>query len=224
MSVAQRAEDVEPVAPERAAKKRRIGPMLPIASLVITWSIMAALIAKYGFTVPAFIEALRYLTKVSYLIFMLAFVARPLHDLFHNRTTAWLVANRRYIGLSFAAWHLIHWPILGSIMWIVGPAKFWAFFGDFAIPAGSVLLVISLLALTSNNASQRFLGKRVWGAIHTAGIYVIWGWFFKVYVLSKLPQITDPAQKPYIFVYVAILFAGMTLRLLMAARRLVKRA
>jgi DMSO/TMAO reductase YedYZ heme-binding membrane subunit len=104
-------------------------------------------------------------------------------------------------------------------MYIVGPAKFWAFFSDFAIPAGCVLVVISLLAATSNNASQRVLGKRVWGAIHTGGVYVIWGWFFKVYVLSKMPNIQTVAQKPYIFVYVGLLFSAMLLRLVMATRR-----
>jgi sulfoxide reductase heme-binding subunit YedZ len=167
------------------ARSRRIGPWLPIISAVLVFAILGALIATYGFTVEAFFEALRYLTKISFLIFLLAFVTRPLHDLFGNRATAWLLANRRYIGLSFAVWHLIHWPILGSMMYLLGPETFWEYFGDFAIPAGSVLLVITLLAATSNNASQRVLGKRVWSAIHTAGIYVIWGWFFRVYVASR---------------------------------------
>ena len=201
-------------------RSRRIGPWLPIISAVLVFAILGVLIAKYGYTMEALVEALRYLTKVSFLVFLLAFVTRPLHDLFGNRATAWLLANRRYIGLSFAVWHLIHWPILGSMMYLLGPATFWQYFGDFAIPAGSVLLVITLLAVTSNNASQRFLGKRVWGAIHTVGVYVIWGWFFKVYVLSKLPRIAAFEDKPYVFVYITLMFATMALRLLMAARRL----
>ena len=222
MSVAHRADDV--IAAEPSVRKRKVGPLLPVASLVVVGGILGWLIATRGFVVPTFIEALRILTKVSFLIFLLAFVTRPLHDLFGNRRTAWLLANRRYIGLSFAVWHLIHWPILGSIMYIVGPEKFWKVFGGFAIPAGSVLLVITLLAATSNNASQRFLGKKLWRGIHTVGVYVIWGWFFKVYVLSKLPNIAAFEDKPYIFVYVGLLFAVMALRLLMAARRLTRRA
>ena len=193
---------------------------MPVISAVLVLGILGVLIAKYGFTVPAFIEALRWLTKVSFLIFLLAFVTRPLHDVMNNRATSWLLANRRYVGLSFAVWHLIHWPILGSMMYLLGPATFWEYFGSFAIPAGSILLVITLLAATSNNASQRVLGKRLWGAIHTVGIYVIWGWFFKVYVLSKLPRVQHFEDKPYIFIYITLLFATMALRLLMAARRM----
>lgn len=222
MSVAQRADDVVAVEPEQATKKRKIGPWLPIASLAITWAILGGLIATRGFQVMTFVEALRILTKVSFLVFMLVFVTRPLHDLFKSSWSAWLLANRRYLGLSFAAWHLIHYPILGAILYLVGPTKFQQFFGEILIPAGSVLLVISVLAITSNNTSQRVLGKRGWRALHTVGVYVIWGWFAKVYVISKLPRIADPAQKPYIFVYVAILFAGMVLRLAMAARRLAR--
>ena len=224
MSVARRADDLVAVEPEeRVKKKRRVGPWLPVGSLIIVSTIFVGMIAARGFKITTFVVDLRIFTKVSFLIFMLVFAARPLHDLFRDRTTAWLVANRRYLGLSFAVWHLIHWPILGCIMYIVGPQKFWTLFGGFAIPAGSVLLVISLLAATSNNTSQRVLGKRVWGGIHTAGVYIIWGWFFKVYVLSKMPHVQSPAQKPYIFVYVGILFAAMLLRLAMATRRLARK-
>lgn len=208
------------IAESAPTKRRRIGPYLPIASLVIAAGITGALIAVNGFEVTTFIEAIRYLTKVSFLIFLLVFVTRPLHDLFGNRATAWLLANRRYLGLSFAAWHLMHWPILGSIMGIVGPATFWELFGGFAIPAGSVLVVISILAATSSNAAQRFLGRTLWGGIHTVGIYVIWAWFGKVYVLGKLVN----SPKPYIFVYVTLYFAAMALRLSMAARRLAKKS
>jgi DMSO/TMAO reductase YedYZ heme-binding membrane subunit len=85
-----------------------------------------------------------------------------------------------------------------------------------------VLIVISILAATSNNLSQRLLGKTGWRVLHTVGVYVIWGWFFKVYVLSKMPNIQHVGDKPYVFVYVAIMYAGMLLRLAMAARRLAK--
>ena len=202
--------------------KRRIGPLLPVVSIAITTGITLILIAKYGMKPRAFVEALGWLTKVSFLIFLLVFVTRPLHDLFKNRATAWLLANRRYLGLTFAVWHLIHWPILGSIVYLVGWAKFWKAFHTIVIPAGCILVVITILAATSNNASQRFLGKRVWSAIHTVGVYVIWGWFAKVYVLSKLPTLASFESRPYIFVYVTLLFAAMALRLVMAARRLAR--
>ena len=216
MTVAQEAS-ADAVATRR---RRRIGPLLPLASLAVTSVILVTPLVRDGVNVDAFLVALRILTKTSFLLFLLVFVTRPLHDLFGNRNTAWMLANRRYLGLTFAVWHLMHWPILASLLALVGPAEFWEAFSDIIVPAGGVLVVITLLAVTSNNASQRFFGKRVWGAIHTVGIYIIWVWFAKVYVLSKLPEIASFSAKPYIFVYVSLLFAAMALRLIMATRRL----
>jgi hypothetical protein len=34
------------------------------------------------------------------------------------------VANRRYLGLSLAAWHLLHWPIIACFVKILGPSEF----------------------------------------------------------------------------------------------------
>ena len=38
--------------------------------------------------------------------------------------------------------------------------------------------------------------------------------------LSKLPRVAAFEDKPYIFIYISLLFATMALRLLMAARRM----
>jgi len=209
--VASVGETAEP------APRRRVAPLLPLASLVITSSILGLMLLRDGTSVWTFVAALKVLTKVSYLLFLLVFITRPLHDLVKNRATRWLLANRRYLGLTFAVWHLMHWPILGSVLAIAGWARFWKAFGGFLIPAFSVLLVITLLAATSNNASQRFLGKRLWSGIHTVGIYLIWGWFAKVYFLDKVVRTAKPES--YVYVYVGLLFAAMALRLVMAVRR-----
>src|SRR5262249_1978228 len=101
------------------------------------------MLAAHGVEVMSFEETIGILTKVSAPLFILVFVTRPLHVVVHNSTTAWMLANRRYLGLSFAAWHLMHWPILGSILALVGPAEFWAMYRSFGVPALSVLVVIT---------------------------------------------------------------------------------
>jgi methionine sulfoxide reductase heme-binding subunit len=223
MSVAHRADDA-PVATETVDKprkrRRRVGPLIPLISLPITWSILGYLVATRGYELKTFVVALGVLTKVSFLWFVLVFITRPLHDLLHNRATAWLLANRRYLGLTFAVWHLIHWPILAAMLHIAGPAEFYRGLRHILVPATVGLVLITLLAITSNNASQRILGKQGWRALHTISIYAIWIWFARIYVFGKLLRTN---QHPYIFVYVGILFAAMALRLAMAVRRVLNR-
>ncbi|MDB4955138.1 MAG: putative sulfite oxidase subunit YedZ [Myxococcales bacterium] len=195
-------------------RKPKLGPLLPIGSLVAAILICAGIFIVDGFNIQTLLVALRSLTKVSVLVFILVFVTRPLHDLVRSSVTTWMLANRRYLGLSFAAWHLMHWPILGSLMALEGPALFWKYSKDFAIPAGCVLLVISLMAATSSNRAVRFLGKPLWSAIHTVGLYTIWVWFFRVYWL-RLPK-----HEIHGYVNLGLLAAALTFRWAIGARRI----
>jgi len=191
----------------------KLGPKIALASLVLSVGIATTMVLVDGYTIPTLIEELRVLTRVSFLVFMLVFVARPLHDLLHKSWTAWLVANRRYLGLSFAAWHLIHWPILGSMIAIQGWTTFYKYTHSYVVPAAAVLVVISIMAATSSNGAMRVLGKPVWSGIHTVGLYIIWFWMVRTYVL-RLPR-----HEIHGYVYLGIAFAGLAFRLAMAARR-----
>src|SRR5690349_1415459 len=103
---------------EPARTKSKAGPLLALANLVIATACGAIVIARDGYNEEALAACLRLLTPIGFLYFFAAFIARPLHDFVSNRATSWLLANRRYLGLSFAAWHLLHWPILGSFYYL----------------------------------------------------------------------------------------------------------
>jgi sulfoxide reductase heme-binding subunit YedZ len=211
-----------PASPDRARTRRmKSGPLFALLNLGASMVCAAILIGIHGMNVGALFEVTRILTRIGFLLFLAAFVAHPLHDLVGSKATGWMLANRRYLGLSFAAWHLPHWPILGAFMVMLGPSTFWKYFGSFAIPAGTVLIVITLLTTTSFNRAQKFLGKKLWSAIHTIGIFTIWAWFFRVYMLRH----HNPKHAaPYVDVYLVLMVAAMVLRVAMTVRRRMKRA
>ncbi|CAN5324712.1 hypothetical protein BH11MYX1_BH11MYX1_34600 [soil metagenome] len=194
----------------------RVGPTIAWASLVLAPLIGITMILVEGFTVPTLLGALTTLTRVSSLIFIVIFVARPLHDLLGAKWTAWLVANRRYLGLSFAAWHLMHWPILASVLAIQGPATFWKYTHSYLIPATAVLLVITFMAATSTDRAVRWLGKPRWSTLHTIGLYAIWGWMVRNYVVMM------HRHQLHLYVHLTLLCAAMAFRLAMAGRRVLR--
>jgi DMSO/TMAO reductase YedYZ heme-binding membrane subunit len=193
----------------------KAGPLMALASLAVSITCGVIVVATRGFDVPGLLDALRLLTKIGFFFFIAVVICRPLDDLLHNSSTSWLVANRRYLGLSFASWHLMHWPILASILVLLGgPTAFWNAFHGFLLPwGGPILLVITIMAATSFDGAQRALGMRLWSAIHTIGLYTIWVFFFKIYVRRL------PTAKVYNYWYIGILVGALSLRLLMGARR-----
>jgi len=111
--------------------------------------------------------------------FLLVFTASSLHRLLRAAVTGWLMANRRYLGLSVAAshfWHLL--AIIAFVRW----------YGSSGDPIPTVIVVfgsggfvlLGLMAATSTDAAQRGLG-RIWGWLHTFGAYVLWIDFIVTY-------------------------------------------
>jgi DMSO/TMAO reductase YedYZ heme-binding membrane subunit len=99
-----------------------------------------------------------------------AFTASSLVRLWPRRGTRWLLANRRYIGLAFAAGMTWHFTFVGYFFWA---------FGNRLAPRDLGLDVIGLLFLiamtiTSFSRFRKKLTPRNWRRLHTAGIYTLW--------------------------------------------------
>jgi DMSO/TMAO reductase YedYZ heme-binding membrane subunit len=118
--------------------------------------------------VRAVIRATAFTSAVPFLV---VFVTSTAHSFLRSATTRWLMANRRYLGLSVAAshfWHLV--AIVALIRWYGGGepiATTTIVFG------GGGFVVLGLMAATSNDASQRFLGP-LWTGLHKLGLWVLW--------------------------------------------------
>ena len=61
-----------------------------------------------GINEASFRIAIRFTARSSCFLFLLAFIASSLRKLKPNSLSSWLVANRRYLGLSMAISHGFH--------------------------------------------------------------------------------------------------------------------
>ena len=160
-------------------------------------------------TMRSLFETLHACTRIGALWFLAAFLARPLNDLFHAASTRWMVKQRRYLGLAFAAWHLQHLWVLPLLGWVLTPGRFLRMFwrtGNF-FPATITLLLIIAMTVTSTDRAQRSMGA-AWKALHKVGIYAIWALFviFYWHGYHKAPRV-------YVAVLLVMFGVAMAIRI-----------
>ena len=166
--------------------------------------------------VEGWLHAARYTARLSFPIFLTAFLASSLAYWLPSETTRWLRANRRYLGLSFAFAHFVHLGALITYLNLSGDnsRSLQTFLGG-----GGAYVMIALMALTSNNWSQRTLGPKAWGWLHWFGVYYIWF----IFTFSYLGRVTkDVPQEPRI-IYITLFGLAVTALLVRIATRIAKR-
>ncbi len=127
---------------------------------------------------------IRSTAKYSFILFMLAFVACSLHHYLKNPFTKWLLANRRYIGVSFAISHYLHLTTL-VLMTMYIDFNVFEDRGVFRTAVGATAyLFMTLMALTSFDSTRNIFGIKNWKRIHTIAGYLIWVIFAKSYILD----------------------------------------
>lgn len=113
-------------------------------------------------------KMLRATARISMALFCAALSASSLHRLLGRPQTAWMVRNRRYLGLGFASSQAIH--LLGIIRVFRVSKGTDAPVAPVAILGGSVgYAFIIAMAATSNDAAVRRLGFARWKRLHTTG-------------------------------------------------------
>jgi hypothetical protein len=172
----------------RGSRKRpgwREGPIL-LAWAALGLALLAGtVVSAHGLGEAGVRALLRATAASSVVLFAAAFAASSLHRLLRRPATAWLLRNRRWVGLSMALSHTVH---LGAIVTL---ATVWPAAGA-AIPvatrtAGSLgYLVLAALVVTSNDRAVARLGVRRWRLLHRAGAWILW----LVFVLSYAPGAT----------------------------------
>ena len=110
------------------------------------------------------------------------FAASSIQILFPGHLSRWLLRNRKYIGLSFAA--AMAWQLL-FIVWLT------AVYSDYYIEEVYVLrdaiegvvgyLFLFAMTITSFRFGRKHLNARQWKLLHKSGIYFIWAYAFSVY-------------------------------------------
>lgn len=193
----------------------RTAPFAPArleGAAIVGWSslglfaLTALLLAVYGTGEEGVRVVVRATARTSLLFFAAAFAASGLRRLWRVPATAWLVRNRRYVGLSFAVSHAIH---LAAILTLAATVPGFAenVSRTTAIGGGTAYVLIAAMALTSSDTAVRRLGRKRWRALHLTGMWVVFGIFVSSYGGRA-------SHNPNYWPHAALLAAALIVRLL----------
>lgn len=152
--------------------------------------------------------AARWTARVGFPVFLIAYSASSLAKLWPSPLTRSLWQNRRWWGLGFAASHTIHLYALVTYLRMSSETRTLASL----IPGGLAYLFIFAMALTSNDAAMRALGKN-WKRLHTVGIHYIW----LIFTLAYAGRVFESGTRVEGLIAVPLTLAALGLRI--AARR-----
>ena len=164
----------------------------------------AALVAGQGAPQEALLAA-RWTARTAAPVFLVAYLASTLWRLWPGALTAALLKRRRQWGLGFALAHSIHLAAL-----LVNIIAFRPRPAATLIGGGLAYALIYLMAFTSNDASQRLLG-RWWKWLHRIGIHYIW-LIFTISYTSRAVH-ADPAYHVEGRILAPLFLAALGLRL-----------
>ena len=193
--------------PDAATSEARI----VVGATLLNATIALAVFAVAGTDSAGTELALRTTARVSFVWFMLAFVASPLARLRPGPFAEWLVRRRRALGVVFGLSMSIHVLCIRRLFVLHAPARppmvtdadFWI-----GIPG---LVLVALLTITSVQALRRRLGPVAWARLHRTGIWVVWTIFFLCLIDSVGRKETNHPVLAY-YLFIAVLLAGLGLR------------
>jgi sulfoxide reductase heme-binding subunit YedZ len=146
--------------------------------------------------------------QTSLVLFCSAFTASSLAQLRPGPITRWMLRNRRYLGVSFAASHTYHLLALVALA-RVSPAFVESLNAVTLVGGGMAYVFIAAMVATSFDRSAAWLGPRRWKVLHTVGMYYIW----IIFLQSYLPRaVVSPAYIPAAMLLLIALFVRVAAR------------
>ena len=182
------------------------------AAILITALPAVMLLLVEGFSDERLRWILRVGARVSLILFLLAFVARPLRQLLKTPFTAWLLANRRLVGLAFATVHFVHLAFI-ALRFSRIPGLDYPLAA--ALGGGATYAVIAALAITSFDGPARAIGRSAWRWLHRIGVY----WIFVVFAQTVVGSLLEPPNDVAEYLLAALLAAALLVRVAAFLRR-----
>lgn len=142
----------------------------------------------------------RLTARLSFMTYLLVFIARPLRQLLKTDSTRWLLRERRSFGIAFAAMHSVHLGLIAHRFSTIPDLSYALANG---ILGGTAYLLMYLMLLTSFDAPARALGPLAWRRLHKLGLYYIG----IVFVATLLPENGNELLAPE-RIWLVILTAG----------------
>ena len=188
------------------------------AGTLLHGSIAALLFLWAGSDVEATQLALRTTARMSFMWFMLAFVASPLAQLAPGPGSGWLLRRRRAFGVIFGLSMTMHVGFILRLFGLHAPQRPpMVTDADFYVGIPGLLLVAAM-TVTSLDALRRRLGPVAWKRLHTTGLWVVWSIFFLCLIDSVGRKTTEHPVTMY-YLFIAVLLLGLGLRVSAATRR-----
>ncbi len=141
-------------------------------SLTIVGACLFVIFWQHGWTDEGLSSAIRVTARSSFVWFIAAFSASPLVAFVPNALTRWQLANRRYLGISFALGHLIHGGTILAEAARTGGGSLAGRTHD-VIGGGVIYGFIVFMLVTSFPRPAAWVGRRAWSALHTVGGYLV---------------------------------------------------
>ena len=174
---------------------------------LVTMLIVAGLAIHFvltGWTAPAVKAGIDATGRSSLALFSIAFVASSVQRLWPSSLSHWILQNRRWIGLSFASSHAIHLALIIAMSFdFPDPFLSEQSAGKWLL-GGVGYLFVALMALTSTNKAQRWMGMKHWRRLHVIGSYWLWAQFALTYV-SHIKQGPAGFYAPFLVFTLALL-------------------
>lgn len=144
------------------------------------------------------------------LIFLVTAIS-ALQKLFPGPVPAWLLRNRKYIGLCFAVAMAWQGAFIG-MMSNTHSGYYYEeifFFRD-ELEGSTGYLFLTAMVLTSFNFGSKYLSRQQWNLLHTSAVYFLWAYPFSTYwwTLSYYPN-----QAPHDYVFYWLGFGAFALRI-----------
>lgn len=156
---------------ESRAQRSRSGlfegwPLLGVLSALL-FAMTVTVLGLNGVGEPGVRALIRATARSSLLLFCAAYSATALLRFWPSAHTRWLLRNRRSVGLGFAVSHAIHYAAVYVVSQL-DPQQFFVEEGraltDF-VTVYTVFMLLSMVVL-SFDATQRWVGRRVWHGVH----------------------------------------------------------
>lgn len=116
---------------------------------------------------------IRATARTSVVLFGAAFIASALASLWRHPVSAWLLRNRRYLGMSFGVSHTIHYFAVFAFLKL-DPELFQVLGGEIGFEKLAPVIVLALLMATSFDRTAAMMGRRAWKVLHQFGVYFYW--------------------------------------------------
>jgi methionine sulfoxide reductase heme-binding subunit len=178
-----------------------------VAAISVLLAITAVGVVLVDPGVPGIRSVIRLTARTSLLLFLLTFTASAAWRRWPGAWTRWQLANRRYLGLSFAASQgfqlvaIIAFAQLARAQFDQASDPSTRFVGEI----GYVFIVA--MTVTSFDASAAWLGRRAWKILHTTGAWYLW----LVFLLSYVSRAVHDA---HYWIGVAVVLCALAVRVL----------